>query len=93
MGHNFKHNFVSFFAKINGFDYNFTRVRNFLLSYKYCVFNSTLTYILCAITIILLLYSNNLIFSASDAAVYFLFNNPLVGILATDSGNDIAFGG
>ena len=77
MGLNFNRNFVSFFAKMNGF-IDFTRVYNFLLSSKYSVFNSTVTYILCAIT--LLLHSYNLIFRAFDAAVYFLFNNPLVGI-------------
>ena len=42
-----------------------------------------------ASAITLLLYSNNLSFSALDTAVYFLFNNPLDGI---DSSNDIAFG-
>ena len=47
------------------------------------VFISAVTYILCAIT--LLLYSNNLSFSAFNAAVYFLFNDPLVGIAVTTS--------
>ena len=65
---------------------DFPRLRNFLLSSGYSVFNSTVTYILCAIT--LLLYSNNFIFSVFHFAVYFLFNSPLVGY----SGNDIAFG-
>ena len=62
---------------------DFTRVHNFLLSSEYSVFNSTVTHILCAVT--LLLYSNNSIFSAFDAAVHFLFNNPLVGITVTTS--------
>ena len=63
---------------------DFTRVHNSLLSSDYSVFNSTETYTLCAIT--LLLCSNNLIFSAFDAAVYhFLFNNPPVVIAVLTS--------
>ena len=80
MGLTFNGNFVSVFAKMNGF-IDFTRVHNFLLSSEYSVFNSTVTYILCAITP--LLYNNNLIFRAFDAAVY--FNNPLNGIAVTRS--------
>ena len=48
---NFNQDFVSFFAKMIAV-IDFTRVQNFLLSSEYSVFNSTVTYILCAITLL-----------------------------------------
>ena len=80
---NFNHNFVSFFAKNERLLIDFTRVYNFSLSSEYSVFNLTLTYILCAITP--MLYSKKFIISAFYAAVYFLFNNLLVGVAVTTS--------